>query len=162
MNRGRVTGRAWVVPDCPTGVPDPLGHLRAMPVRSVTYPPGGGLLAVLWPQGWVYWPNNGHCSACHTKSLSVTRRTRFAHGTRWRVVVHQWRVSMCVQSPVEAIARILASSAKKTPSHLGHSHLVLTRPKCESRTCHWSSMGCPRLSHRCPRPFGPPSCHAST
>ena len=40
---------------------------------------------------------------------------------------------MCVQSPVEAIARILASSAKKTPSHLGHSHLVLTRPKCESR-----------------------------
>ena len=28
---------------------------------------GGGLLAVLWPQGWVYWPNNGHCSACHTK-----------------------------------------------------------------------------------------------
>ena len=29
VNRGRVTGRAWVVPDCPTGVPDPLGHLRA-------------------------------------------------------------------------------------------------------------------------------------
>ena len=28
MNRGRVTGRAWVVPDWPTGVPDPLGHLR--------------------------------------------------------------------------------------------------------------------------------------
>ena len=42
-------------------------HNFRVPVRSVTYPPGGGLLAVLWPQGWVYWPNNGHCSACHTK-----------------------------------------------------------------------------------------------
>ena len=31
-------------------------------------------MAVLWPQGWVYWPNNGHCSPCHTKLLSVTRR----------------------------------------------------------------------------------------
>ena len=42
-------------------------HNFRVPVRSVTYPRGGGLLAVLWPQGWVYWPNNGHCSACHTK-----------------------------------------------------------------------------------------------
>ena len=50
-------------------------HNFRVPVRSVTYPRGGGLLAVLWPQGWVYWPNNGHCSPCHTKSrLSVTRR----------------------------------------------------------------------------------------
>ena len=42
-------------------------HNFRVPVRSVTYPLGGGLLAVLWPQGWVYWPNNGHCSPCHTK-----------------------------------------------------------------------------------------------
>ena len=40
----------------------PAIHNFRAPVHSVTYPPGGGLLAVLWPQGWVYWPNNGHCS----------------------------------------------------------------------------------------------------
>ena len=48
-------------------------HNFRVPVRSVTYPRGGGLLAVLWPQGWVYWPNNGHCSACHTNPMGSVR-----------------------------------------------------------------------------------------
>ena len=52
----------------------PAIHNSRVPVASVSRPQGGGLLAVLWPQGWVYWPNNGHCSPCHTKLLSVTRR----------------------------------------------------------------------------------------
>ena len=37
-------------------------------------PPRGWFIGRFMAQGWVYWPNNGHCSACHTKSLSVTRR----------------------------------------------------------------------------------------
>ena len=37
-------------------------------------PPRGWFIGRFMAQEWVYWPNNGHCSACHTKSLSVTRR----------------------------------------------------------------------------------------
>ena len=37
-------------------------------------PPRGWFIGRFMAQEWVYWPNNGHCSACHTKLLSVTRR----------------------------------------------------------------------------------------
>ena len=32
----------------------PAIHNLRVPVASVSRPQGGGLLAVLWPQGWVY------------------------------------------------------------------------------------------------------------
>ena len=81
-NKQRRSPKVSLARRCPKGSGTPVGqsgtthaqtsdtsaiHNFRVPVRSVTYPPGGGLLAVLWPQGWVYWPNNGHCSPCHTK-----------------------------------------------------------------------------------------------
>ena len=30
-------------------------------------PPRGWFIGRFMAQGWVYWPNNGHCSPCHTK-----------------------------------------------------------------------------------------------
>ena len=102
----------------------PAIHNFRVPARSVTYPPGGGLLAVLWPQGWVYWPNNGHCSPCHTKLLSVTRRAalartqvRLQEHSAWRSTIGRRRVVMLasVEYPGMGVRSPLAMHRSSPP-----------------------------------------------
>ena len=78
-----------VGPLCPD-LRAPAIHNFRVPVRSVTYPPGGGLLAVLWPQGWVYWPNNGQTSTVGMREMvrkgALVRHfgsDKMAAGTGW-------------------------------------------------------------------------------
>ena len=97
----------------------PAIHNSRVPVANVSRPPGGGLLAVLWPQGWVYWPNNGHCSACHTKLLSVTRRTNMNDNDEDSPNEDDsddGRVVVCGVASAEAIA---ASHASDPGGHCG-------------------------------------------